>query len=501
LDYTKEDGLKSNLINGFLEDEEGNLWISTSKGLYKFNPNTEVFIYYGVKNGLQGDEFNPRAYYKDKNGELFFGGLNGLNSFFPTEIEINTNIRSVLITAFMIEGSHVYTNKPIEDIDTITLSYSDNSCTIEFAALDFVSPLDNKYAYKLEKFDEDWHYCNADRNFATYTNIPNGEYTFIVKASNSDGIWNEEGIALKIIIETPLWKQWWFILFLVIVGLFIIISIFKLKTHSLHKRAQELECQVEKRTNLLRVKSDQLENELNKRAEFSRFLVHELKTPLTSLQLTNDVLMSQAQSQPFINLSEGINKDISSLSNRIEELLDISRGEIGLLKLKRREVYLNKFFAMLKKDLTLLIESEGKKLEFLIPDELPVILIDKERIVQVIYNFVDNALKYTFKNGIIVISVKVSNNKLIVQVSDNGSGISSEKLNHIFEDSHHQKEEDKHHGGFGLGLSLSKLLVELHGGNIWVESELNKGSTFGFSIPIDNQKYPYFDSRQEKIIQ
>jgi signal transduction histidine kinase len=236
----------------------------------------------------------------------------------------------------------------------------------------------------------------------------------------------------------------------------------------------------------LKVKSEELENELDKRAQFSRFLVHELKTPLTSLQLTNDILLSQSQSQPFIDLAEGINKDISSLSHRIEELLDISRGEIGLLKLKRREVYLNKFFAILKKDLTLFVESEEKKLEFSIPEELPVVLLDKERIVQVIYNLVDNALKYTFRNGIIVILVDMIDNSLIVQVSDNGKGISRQKLHNIFEDSHHQKNTDKRHGGFGLGLSLSKLLIELHGGHIWVESELDKGSTFGFSIPINN---------------
>jgi signal transduction histidine kinase len=417
---------------------------------------------------------------------MFFGGLKGLTSFNPSAIETNTNIPVIVITDFFIGADRISTSEPIEDIKKITLPYNKNTFTIDFAALDYASALDNKYAYILEGFDENWIYCGAARSFSKYTNIPNGEYIFKVIASNNDGIWNEEGISLNIIVETPFWKQWWFILLLVIIGCGLIYSVIVYRTHALHKQAQELECQVEVRTNLLKAKSEQLENELNKRAEFSRFLVHELKTPLTSLQLTNDVLMTQAQSQPFINLAEGINKDITSLSHRIEELLDISRGEIGLLKLKRREVHLNKFFSVLKKDLTLLVESEDKKLEFLIPEELPIILIDKERIVQVIYNLVDNALKYTFRNGLIVISADIVDSSLIVQVSDNGSGISREKLPNIFEDSHHQKDVDKRHGGFGLGLSLSKLLVELHGGHIWVESELDKGSTFGFSIPVNN---------------
>jgi signal transduction histidine kinase/streptogramin lyase len=483
--YTTEDGLRNNRINGILEDNDGNLWLGTYGGLSKFNPYTELFINYSKSDGIQGNEFNQGSCYKNEEGVMFFGGLNGLTSFNPTKIETNTNIPVIVITDFLVNGNRISTNESIEDIDEITLPYSNNTFIIDFAALDYASTMDNKYAYMLEGFDDNWIYCDADKSFSRYTNVTSGEYIFKVKASNSDGIWSEEGISLTIVIETPFWKEWWFILLLIIAGILIILLFFKYKTHSLHKRAQELECQVEKRTNLLKLKSDQLENELNKRTEFSRFLVHELKTPLTSLQLTNDVLMANAQSQPFIYLSEGINKDISSLSHRIEELLDISRGEIGLLKLKRREVYLNKFFLMLKKDLTLLVESEGKILEFSIPDGLPTILIDKERIVQVIYNLVDNALKYTYRNGIIIISVDVLNNNLIVKVSDNGSGISNDKLHTIFEDSHHQTEVDKRHGGFGLGLSLSKLLIELHGGNIWVDSELNKGSTFGFSIPIN----------------
>ncbi len=490
---TAAEAMTNETIITMLEDNSGVLWVATRQGLWKLSLEDNECIEYKIDDGLENDMFCSTAVYKAEDGELFFGTVGGLISFYPDKMVKNTSAPEVVINGFSLLEGAISFNEPVEDITEITLPYSSNSFIIDFVALSYDSPAQIQYAYKLEGFDEDWNYCGANNSVTKYTNLGSGGYEFIVKASNSEGVWNEEGASLKIVIATPFWEQWWFILSSIMFAVLMILLFLQMRTRTLKKYALVLESNVEDRTRQLaqkseqlQRKSDQLESELNNRAEFTRALVHELKTPLTSLQLTNDILAQQAKTESFLDLANGINKDVSSLSNRVNELLDISRGEIGLLKLKKREVSLEKLFTSLKKDLTLLAESEGKSLEFDIQEKLPQAFIDKERISQVLNNLVDNALKYTFRDGSILISVEIAGNNLEVKVRDNGRGISRDRLDDIFERNEHPVASNSRYGGLGLGLSLSKMLIELHHGTIWVNSELNKGSTFGFSIPINN---------------
>ncbi|HEY9600058.1 MAG TPA: histidine kinase dimerization/phosphoacceptor domain -containing protein, partial [Allocoleopsis sp.] len=207
--YTEKDGLPSNSVVGILADDEGNLWLSTGKGLSKFNPKTEKFRNYDVSDGLQGNEFDGvKAYFKSKTGEMFFGGLNGFNSFYPEQVKDNPHIPPIVITDFKIFDKSVKLDSAISETQEIKLSYKDNFFGFEFAALDYTNPQKNQYAYKLEGFDKDWIYSGS-RRYATYTNLDGGTYTFRVKGSNNDGVWNEEGTSLKIIITPPPWKTWW----------------------------------------------------------------------------------------------------------------------------------------------------------------------------------------------------------------------------------------------------------------------------------------------------
>ncbi len=216
--FKMEDGLPSDFVTGILEDDHGNLWISTTNGLSKFNPNTETFRNYDVEDGLQSNEFEElRAYCKSKTGELIFGGVNGFNIFYPDSIKDNTHIPPVYITDFQLFNKPVpigydslsgrtILRKSIIECKEIELNYDDKVFSFEFAALDFQAPTKNKYAYIMEGFDKDWTYTDANRNLATYTNLDPGEYVFRVKGSNNDGIWNEEGASIKIIILPP-WYQ------------------------------------------------------------------------------------------------------------------------------------------------------------------------------------------------------------------------------------------------------------------------------------------------------
>ena len=199
-----------------MEDDEGNLWLSTNKGLSKFNPTTEVFKNYDSNDGLQNDEFGELARFKKRNGEMIFGGVSGFNTFFPDKIKDNSIKAETVITGFSIFNKpigineeingRVILNKSINEIDQIDLKYSENSFSFEFAALHYAAPLKNQYAYKLEGFNEDWVFTSSDKRFATYTNLEPGIYTLKVKASNNDGLWDETPIELKINVIPPFWR-------------------------------------------------------------------------------------------------------------------------------------------------------------------------------------------------------------------------------------------------------------------------------------------------------
>jgi PAS domain S-box-containing protein len=254
--YTQEDGLPNNVIYGILEDEAGMLWLSTNKGLARFNPENKTFRNYDISDGLQSNEFNRNAYYKCQHGEMFFGGIHGVNSFFPHLLQENPDIPPVVITDFKIFNESVPINrnntvendlqrslpKNITEIEEITLSYKDKVFSFEFVALDYTAPEKNQYAYKMEGFDEEWVQAGTKRE-ATYTNLSPGEYTFRVKGSNNDGIWNEDGEALNIIITPPYWQTWWFriLSFIAMAALLFTAHRILTKRHEVRNRALQKE--------------------------------------------------------------------------------------------------------------------------------------------------------------------------------------------------------------------------------------------------------------------
>lgn len=215
--YTVSDGLPSNSIYGILEDKNTNYWMSTNNGLSRFNPVTEKFKNYNAKEGLQNNEFNGGSYYKTYSGELLFGGINGFNAFYPENIKDNSFIPPVVITSFKKFNEEVEFKEPLTSIKEIELHYSENVFSFEFAALDFSSPGKNKYAYKLKGVDKDWVYVDADKRYAAYTTLSPGEYSFLVKGSNSDGLWNQQATQIIIRIIPPFWQRAWFIILVLLI--------------------------------------------------------------------------------------------------------------------------------------------------------------------------------------------------------------------------------------------------------------------------------------------
>ncbi|NIM95595.1 MAG: GAF domain-containing protein [Anaerolineales bacterium] len=254
--YTEDDGLPNDTIYGIEADAEGHLWMSTNRGLSDFDPVNMTFQNYDKRDGLQDDEFNVGAHFKSTSGEFFFGGIGGFTAFYPGDIQQNPHAPEIVITTFYKYNEPVrHDLLPNEHID---LSYTDDFIAFEFAALDFYAPDNNQYAYMLEGFDQDWVVAGT-RRYVSYTNLDGGEYVFRVKGSNSDGVWNEEGVSVSISVTPPIWETTWFQLVSIVVVAAIIFTGYRLRVRGIQARSRELEALVSERTQEI----EQRRSELN----------------------------------------------------------------------------------------------------------------------------------------------------------------------------------------------------------------------------------------------
>lgn len=228
----------------------------------------------------------------------------------------------------------------------------------------------------------------------------------------------------------------------------------------------------------------ELEAEIDKRIELTRALVHELKTPLTPMIAASDILIDQAPDGPLVQLARSINRGAETLARRIDSLLDVAKGELGILEISRTETDFLDLLQKVAEDTTPLTYSRKQIFNVKLPKSLPIISADGERLRQVIVNLLDNSSKYTPEGGTITLRAGKKDDAIIIEVEDTGPGISADQQQHIFKESYHAKRESQHGKGLGLGLVLSRMLVELHGGKIWVESQEGKGSKFKFSVPL-----------------
>ncbi|SKC63655.1 two-component regulator propeller domain-containing protein [Ohtaekwangia koreensis] len=252
--YTRKEGLPSDVIKGMLEDAKGNLWLSTNKGLSRFDPRHKTFRNYDVNDDLQVEEFNRNACYKAPDGTMFFAGTAGMSMFHPDSLRENPYVPPVMITDFQIFNKSVGLadkdsplKQSISQTKELTLSYKQSVFTFEFAALNFVLPGKNQYAYKLEGFDQDWNQVGTQRK-ATYTNLNPGEYTFRVKASNNDGVWNEKGASIKVIITPPFWQTWWFKVLAATMVMGSAFTFYRIRINAIQAQKAKLEEQVQERT-------------------------------------------------------------------------------------------------------------------------------------------------------------------------------------------------------------------------------------------------------------
>ncbi len=496
--YDETHGLPNNSISAILEDDAGNLWLSTLHGLAKLDLATESFKIYDVRDGLQGNEFERNSACRTTKGEMFFGGLKGFTTFFPDQIQDNPYVPPVIITDFQIFNRPVAVksdgstplSRAITETDRIVLSYRQSVFSFGFAAMNFEIPEKNRYAYKMEGFDADWTQTDASRRFATYTNLDPGDYTFRVKGCNNDGVWNETGASLKIIITPPWWKTWWAYSSYALLLIGAIIGFVRFQQKKVERKQQEIE-RKQKELEREQAIAEQLRRVDKLKDEFLANTSHELRTPLNGIiGLAESLLDGVAGILPdkaHFDLKM-ISASGRRLSNLVNDILDFSKMIDNRIELSLKPVNLH---AIVEFVLALSQPSLGKKNLTLInavnPD-LPTIMADENRLQQIIQNLVGNAIKFT-ESGTVAVSIQEMTflgemSFLPITVSDTGIGIAADKLEEIFK-SFVQADGSvaREYGGTGLGLAITKNLVELHGGTISVKSKLGEGSQFTVMLP------------------
>lgn len=262
--YREKDGLANDVVYGIVEDKAGLLWLSTNNGLSRFEPQTETFRNFDTHDGLQSSEFNSLAYHRADSGQVFLGGINGFNAFYPEDLRDNPYVPPIVLTGLTQGGKEADTGTAVYDLAEITFRWPNNFFEFEFAALSYIHPEENQYAYKLAGFEEGWNQIGT-RRFGRYTNLPGGTYTLHLKGSNHDGIWNEMGASIQVTVVPPFWATWWFrgTLLLILVGG--AIGGYRLRVRGLEARSRELQVQVEQRTAELAKTNLSLEQEITER--------------------------------------------------------------------------------------------------------------------------------------------------------------------------------------------------------------------------------------------
>ncbi|MET0638142.1 MAG: ATP-binding protein [Chitinophagaceae bacterium] len=494
---TTKNGLPDDVVYGTLPDDAGNIWGSTNNGIFCLmaNPGKDsskwIFRNFTKAYGLQDDEFNTGAYKKLANGNLAFGGVNGLNIFNPKEILNSAFTPNVYITNILINNSPVsagdqtglLTNN-IEQTKSITLNHQQDILTLEFSSLDFTDPAQNKYRYQLEGIDDRW-VESGDRRAATYLHLPAGKYIFKVQGSNSQGIWSNKIHALRITVLPPWWRSWWAYLIYVLLLVLGIRAYFQFSVNRTKLKAQLNFEQLEAR----RVKElDTVKTQLYTN------ITHEFRTPLT-------VIMGMAQQvikkpeEHFENRMEMILRNSQSLLNLVNEMLDLSKLETGKMTLHPVNGDVLNFLHYIVESFHSLAESQQKQLHFLTELESLYVTYDPEKIRQIVSNLLSNALKFTPEKGNIYITVSKNENQhdetnltLIIKVRDTGIGIPEDKIKHIFERFYQLDNSiTRNAEGTGIGLALTRELVKLMEGEIIVKSPPGgsiKGSEFTVILPM-----------------
>lgn len=470
---TRFEEYKYSTITSIIEDNENNIWFGSKNGIlkydYKDNAMHQVNVLYG--------DYHLNSTFIDKDNYLYFGGINGITKFNPSQIDLSFNPIKVFITDFKLFNKKVsitdngILQSNIQTVDEITLNYSDNVFTFNYAGIKYPFSKDLEYAIKLENFDEQWREVGKDRT-ATFTNLSPGEYIFKVKAKEIDDEWKSDYTSIRIKVLKPFWSTWWAILFY----LFLIVLIaYYLRKNFIEKGKLKSSLEFEK---LMHEK----DNEIYKlKQQFFTNISHEIRTPVTLIissinRLFNNDYLKDGRK---IKAANTIRRNSNLLLRLVNELLDVKKLENNDITLKVTENNIVSFVKEIYSSFSDVASDRNINYELKTDLSKSILWFDKNQLEKVIFNLISNAFKFTHDNGEISIIISEEQEKVVIKIKDNGIGLSKENQKKIFKrfyqvDNNHS---DKNRG-FGLGLSIVQDIVKLHKGKITVESEIKEGSVF-----------------------
>jgi signal transduction histidine kinase/DNA-binding response OmpR family regulator/ligand-binding sensor domain-containing protein len=490
-------GLPNNDIQTVIEDDYGKIWMSTGEGLTTLDRKTFAVRVLDKSDGLASEEFLLGSAYAGRSGNVYFGGEDTMLYFDPAMLTVNDTPPKMVFTALRInneivipeaDGSESILQAPLNRTESITLPYELANITVEFAGIHFSDPQQNRYAYQLVGYDNDWIFTDSNRRSASYTNLPFGNYTLRVKAANRDGIWNEAGRSIAITVLTPYWRTWWAYLLYVIAATMTLMFIIWLRTRALSTRAELLEKTVDQRTReirqheqLIQSQADELSALLGLKEKWFTNISHEFRTPLTLILGPADRLLQSDITGRQASHAQLIKQNGQRLLRLVDQLLDLARldaEEPRVLSPQSMSHAVN----LIAESFLPLIETRELEFERNVEDHLWVSasVSDFERILM---NLLSNALKYTPKGGDISVTLTGSSDYVLLVVSDSGVGIPVSRQEAIFERFSREDNTGENIPGAGIGLALVREIVEALNGSIDLKSKPGEGTSVKVALP------------------
>ncbi len=484
--YDVNNGIPNNVVYMVVPDHDY-LWISTNKGLVRFNPENNNIKIYTKSDGLQGDQFNFKSAYKARNGKIYFGGTNGFNAFYPEELRENKYIPSIAITNFQLfnKDANVGQNdSPLKEsvtfTDEIRLNYNQSFINFEFVALSYCIPEKNQYAYKLENFDKDWNNIGNNHKIS-YTSLPSGTYTLHIKGSNNDGLWNNDGIKLIIKVYPPFWRSIWaYILYLIclITGSYYLLKRTKVKNLK------------EQQIKLDKIHADKEIELYNAKIDFFTNIAHEIRTPLSLIKAPLDYILKKYNNIDMQEYLSVMDRNTNRLLSLVNQLLDFRKAEKNSYSVNFKQTNINELLHAIYDSFKYFADSRTLEFKIEVTKNEVIVQADAECLNKIISNLLSNAIKHAKTKVVLsLISEEEQSDNYKISVYDDGDGINSFELEKIFQPFYQIKNDSPltKSSGTGIGLALVKLLVEIHGGKINVQSEEHKFACFTVEFPINNK--------------
>ncbi len=488
--YTERDGLSDNTAYAIYEDDQGRFWVPSDKGIMQIDPSGFSVTTYLKGDGLYQEEFNTTSHYRAKNGRLFFGHLNGVTTFNPSDFvrPDDTNVQ-LIVTGFQTQskktGLYINGMTGFLDSDQIVLQPSQVGFNINYSLLNYLDSESNRYSYKIEGIDQEWNFI--DQPFVRVNGLPYGKYNLQLRGQASQGLWSEV-LSIPVFVLRPFYLKTWFIVSIILLALIIAYVVIKVRERTLLVRQEFLESEIDKRTLTIQEQAHELKELDELKSKFFANVSHELRTPLSLVvaPIRNLIKNSSIDEQGRKDLIR-VKKNSEQIEKLVEEILDLTKLENKKITPHYKAIRPSQFFSRIHNNFESKAQTEDIRFVYTFKGEDSGFALDVDMTERILNNLLSNAFKFTPSGSSIEMTIEIDSMELIAKVEDQGIGISEKDLPHVFDRFFQTKDSQRAaSGGTGIGLALSKELALAMDGDLTVASEQGTGSAFTLRLPNIN---------------